>query len=127
MIGDRFVRERRSCPTSVFVGVGATGGAGALIVGAAGLQFVSSAWVTSLPLIGDMASWRLTLLFLGAPGPLITLLFALLVREPRRVDHGVGLQAPVGGVFPPIGRHGLDYLGLSGLPPITPPPNPDPP
>jgi MFS family permease len=115
MIGDLFVRERRSFPTSVFVGIGATGGAGALIVGAAGLQFVSSSWVTSLPGIGDMAPWRLTLLFLGGPGTLITLLFALLVREPRRVDHGAGPKAPVAEVFRHMGRNAGAYIGLFGV------------
>lgn len=115
MIGDLFVRERRSFPTSVFVGVGATGGAGALIVGAAGLQFVSSHWVTSLPVIGDMAPWRLTLLFLGAPGTVIALLFALMVREPRRVDHGAGPKAPIGEVFQHMGRNAVAYTGLFGV------------
>lgn len=114
MIGDLFVREKRSLPTSVFVGVGATGGAGALIVGAAGLQFVSQPWVTQLPFVGGMDPWRLTLLFIGGPGTLIALLFFLLVREPRRIDQSPP-KAPVSEVFSHMKANVRAYVGLFGV------------
>lgn len=115
MIADLFVRERRSLPTSVFLGVGTSGGSAALIIGAASLDLVTTPWIRSLPEIGDMAPWRLTLLFLGVPGILMALFFALVVREPCRVDQAGATQIPVSRVVRHIRDEGRAYTGVFGV------------
>ncbi|AMK25626.1 MFS transporter [Sphingobium sp. TKS] len=84
MIGDLFPRDRRNLPTSIFLGVGTSGGSAALIIGAASLQLVGSPWVKAIPVIGDLASWRLMLLLIGLPGVVTALLFGAIICEPPR-------------------------------------------
>lgn len=84
MISDLFAPAKRPMVSGLFVGVGATGGLGALMVGAAALQAVSTPFVQSLPYIGEMAGWRIVLLFLGTIGILIAILFRLVIDEPAR-------------------------------------------
>lgn len=87
MIGDLFEREYRTRPIAIFVGAGSIGAAGSLVFGAGIVQLATLPAITALPGIGDLASWRLTLFLLGAPGLIFTLLFGLLSREPERLDH----------------------------------------
>ncbi|WP_380871675.1 MFS transporter [Sphingomonas sp. DBB INV C78] len=118
MIGDLFTRDRRNLPTSVFLGVGTSGGSAALIIGAAGLQLVGSPWVQALPWIGDLAPWRLTLLFIGLPGILVALVFAAAVREPPRVAHGATARATLRDIGHHLREFAPCYVGvfsLSGL------------
>lgn len=114
MIADLFVREKRGFPTSVFVGVGATGAAGALIVAAGGLDLVSQPWVRALPLLGDMAEWRLALLLLGTVGLAFTLLFRALVAEPSRPSRSRAPDASVREVALHVGEHWRAYAGFIG-------------
>lgn len=87
MIGDLFEREYRTRPIAIFVGAGSIGAAGSLVFGAGIVQLATLPAITALPGIGDLASWRLTLFLLGAPGLIFTLLFGLLSSEPERLDH----------------------------------------
>lgn len=98
MMADLFDREHRAGPTSVFVGAGTIGTTGALVIGAAAIQLVSAPWVSSIPWIGQLGPWRLTLLFIGVPGLVLALLFGLLAREPRRTFEGAVARASIGDV-----------------------------
>lgn len=121
IIGDLFTRERRTMPLAIFVGAGSIGAASAMILGAASIQLVSSPWVSGLPVVGGLATWRLTLLLVAAPGLLLTLLFALLVREPvRQSDQGSG-QTDLASVAAHVRANLKSYLmlywtaGLNGM------------
>lgn len=119
LIADSFPREQRSLPTSIFVTIGACGAAGAMILGAMVMQWTASADVSGLPLLADLAPWRLTLILVGAPA--ILLAFALLaaVREPtRRALPSLGDTAgPT--VRRHMRQHPITYAGFFGAAAIT--------
>ncbi len=83
ILSDLFPKERLGAALSVFY-IGQMLGSGlALIVGGTAVQAVTRQPEIIVPILGAMASWRLTFLILGLPG----LLFALLVytfKEPIR-------------------------------------------
>lgn len=83
ILSDLFPKERLGAALSVFY-IGQLLGSGlALIVGGSAVQAVTRQSEVTLPVLGTMASWRVTFLILGLPG----LLFALLVytfQEPIR-------------------------------------------
>jgi MFS family permease len=83
MVSDMFPKERLGVALSVlYMGV-FWGSSLALIVGGTAVDLLSHTPLVSVPILGLIASWRLTFLIVGAPG----LLFALLlftVREPLR-------------------------------------------
>lgn len=83
ILSDLFPKERLGAALSVFY-IGQQLGSGlALIVGGTAVQAVTRQSEVILPVVGSMASWRVTFLILGLPG----LLFALLVytfQEPVR-------------------------------------------
>jgi MFS family permease len=83
LISDYFPKERLGGALSVYA-MGIFIGSGlALIVGGTVVGAVQELPAVNLPLIGEMASWRLTFLIVGIPGLLIGLL-AYTVREPLR-------------------------------------------
>jgi MFS family permease len=83
LISDYFPRERLGRALSVY-SAGIFIGAGmALIVGGAVTQAVSTLPPVTLPVLGTIASWRLTFLIVGVPGILIGLL-VYTIREPQR-------------------------------------------
>ncbi|HKX28489.1 MAG TPA: MFS transporter [Blastocatellia bacterium] len=83
MISDYFPKERLGGALSVYA-MGIFIGSGlALIVGGTVVGKVSELPAVDLPLIGTIASWRLTFLIVGLPGLLIGLL-VYTVREPLR-------------------------------------------
>jgi MFS family permease len=83
LISDYFPRERLGKALSVY-SAGIFIGAGmALIVGGAVSEAVSTLPPVTVPLLGTMASWRLTFLIVGLPGLLVGLLMYT-VREPLR-------------------------------------------
>ena len=85
MLTDYFSKERLGKAMSVYYMGQVLGSALALGVGGTVVQIVTRKPDVTLPLLGTMASWRLTFLIVGLPG----LLFALLVltlREPVRKD-----------------------------------------
>jgi MFS family permease len=83
MVADMFPRERLGVALSVlYMGV-FWGSSLALMVGGTAVDLLSRTPIVSVPVLGMIASWRLTFLIVGAPG----ILFALLlftVREPVR-------------------------------------------
>jgi len=80
---DYFPKEKLGGALSVYA-MGIFIGSGlALIVGGAVVSAVAGAPAVTLPLIGEIASWRLTFLIVGLPGLLVGLL-VYTVREPLR-------------------------------------------
>jgi MFS family permease len=80
---DYFPKEKLGGALSVYA-MGIFIGSGlALIVGGAVTQAVTGMPAITLPVIGEMAAWRLTFLIVGLPGLLVGLL-VYTVREPLR-------------------------------------------
>jgi MFS family permease len=80
---DYFPKEKLGSALSVY-GMGIFIGSGvAMIVGGAVTQAVVGMPALTLPVIGEIASWRLTFLIVGLPGMLVGLL-VYTVREPLR-------------------------------------------
>jgi MFS family permease len=83
LIADYFPRERLGTAMSVFY-LGALIGSGlAFAVGGMIVEATTRIGVVDLPVVGAVASWRLTFLVVGVPGILFGLLVAT-VREPAR-------------------------------------------
>ena len=83
LVSDYFPKERLGTALSVF-GMGIFFGSGlALIVGGTVIGAVSQTPVINVPLLGTMASWRLTFMIVGLPG-LVMALVAYSIREPPR-------------------------------------------
>ncbi|MGI8747849.1 MAG: MFS transporter, partial [Deinococcus sp.] len=83
LLSDYFPREKLGRAIAVY-SVGAPLGSGiALVLGALVVKLVLAAPPVSLPVFGAMAAWRLTFLWVAAPGVLVALLM-LTVREPFR-------------------------------------------
>jgi len=83
ILSDYFEKERLGMAMSVYYMGQLLGSFLALTVGGTVVQIVSQKPDVTLPLLGSIASWRLTFLILGLPGLLFPLLL-LTVREPVR-------------------------------------------
>jgi MFS family permease len=79
MIGDMFARDRRALPMSIYSSMGAIFSTGAFTLGALvlGLATPIAPWT-------GLAPWQVTLIMLGVPTLLLSLLFVLSVAEPVR-------------------------------------------
>ncbi|MGB6485964.1 MAG: MFS transporter [Steroidobacteraceae bacterium] len=88
MIADAFPPERRGMPLSVFIAGMAIGGGAAITIGGSLLGAASKGLFGSLPLIGQLPSWRLTLILLALPG-VATGALLLTVSEPVRRDRDI--------------------------------------
>lgn len=83
MISDSFPNEKLGAAMSLY-GVGIYLGSGAaLLVGGLVVQMVTQTDTLTLPIFGEIASWRATFLVTGAPGLLVAL-WVLTLREPAR-------------------------------------------
>ncbi len=83
LVTDYFPKEKLGGALSVYA-MGIFIGSGlALIVGGAVTQAVVGMPAVTLPVVGEIASWRLTFLIVGLPGLLVGLLMYT-VREPAR-------------------------------------------
>ncbi|HEY0650149.1 MAG TPA: MFS transporter [Phenylobacterium sp.] len=84
MLGDYFPREKLGRAMAVY-SIGVPLGSGiALMAGSVVVKLVTEGPPVALPLVGELAPWRLTFLWVGLPGLLVALLVALTVREPPR-------------------------------------------
>ncbi|MDX1580785.1 MAG: MFS transporter, partial [Alphaproteobacteria bacterium] len=82
MVGDYFPRERIPLALSIFQ-TGAIMGSGiAFVIGGAALDLAES-YPLSLPVVGDLAPWQQTFLYVGAPGLLLAVVM-LMIKEPVR-------------------------------------------
>ncbi|MFW6092878.1 MAG: spinster family MFS transporter [Pseudomonadota bacterium] len=92
LVGDYFPRDRIPLALSVFQ-TGAIIGTGlAFVVVGMVLAFVEQRPAPVLPLVGELAPWQQTFIFVGAPGILLAAVM-LMVREPARrlaVDPATG-------------------------------------
>ena len=94
----------------IFLGIGA-----AFLLGGTVVDLVTRTPETIVPLLGPMASWRVTFLIVGLPGVLFALLM-LTVREPARRDLAGRASAgklTVGQVWREISMRRASLLGIS--------------
>lgn len=83
LLSDYFRPERRARAIAIYQ-LGVTGGAGlAYVLGGLVIAFASSGQLVSLPVLGELAPWRVTFLIVGLPGLMIALAMLTIV-EPRR-------------------------------------------
>ena len=83
MLSDYFAKERLGKALSVYYMGQVLGSSLALSIGGTVVQIVSRKPDVTLPVLGSIASWRLTFLIVGLPGFLFALLL-LTLREPVR-------------------------------------------
>lgn len=84
LIADYFPRERLARALSVYSAGIFIGSGLALIVGGTVISAVTNLPAVEIPILGKMASWRLTFLIVGIPGVLVGLL-VYTIREPVRL------------------------------------------
>lgn len=104
MISDLFAPERRRLPTSVFMGVNILGATIAFLIG--GLVI---ALIDRLDTTKTVASWRLTLMAVGALGLPVIGAFAIAAREPPR-GAGAAETADAAATLKHLGAHAPLYL-----------------
>ncbi len=83
LITDYFPREKRATAISIFVMGVYLGGGLAFLIGGVVATYAATHAATTLPLIGEIRTWQVIFLILGAVGALFSVML-LLVREPPR-------------------------------------------
>ncbi|MEM1434359.1 MAG: MFS transporter [Pseudomonadota bacterium] len=83
MVGDLFPRTQIPLALSVFQTAAVMGSGLAFIIGGVVLELVQQADPLVLPVVGALAPWQQTFVYVGLPGLLLALVF-LLLREPQR-------------------------------------------
>src|SRR5579872_2645896 len=117
LISDYFPKERLGVAISVYYMGVFFGTSLSLLVAGAVIDAVGHTPVITVPLLGAMASWRITFLFVGVPG----LLFALLVftireplrREMARRQDGRTTQLSFGESLAQMRRRWQSLIGIS--------------
>jgi MFS family permease len=83
MVGDLFPRSQIPLALSVFQTAAVMGSGVAFLIGGVVLGMVEGSQPMILPVVGELAPWQQTFVYVGAPGLLLAFLF-LLLREPER-------------------------------------------
>ena len=83
MIPDYFPPEKRGLAMSIFALGPAIGGGLAVLIGGLVIEWAVRTQPI-LPLLGQIAPWKIAFIVVGLPGLLVALLVLLTVREPRR-------------------------------------------
>jgi MFS family permease len=83
MLSDYFPPQRRGTAIGLFLMGMVIGGGAAIGIGGGLLQAADDGMFASVPLLGGLASWRITLVILGIAG-LVMAALVMTVREPRR-------------------------------------------
>jgi len=83
MLSDLFPKQKLGAAISVFYMGVFIGSSLAMLVGGTTVDMLARTPFVSVPVLGTMASWRLTFVIVGLPGVLFALL-ALTIREPVR-------------------------------------------
>lgn len=117
LIADYVPRERLGRAMSlysmgIFIGSGL-----ALIVGGAVVGYTAAIPTIAVPVLGSMASWRVTFLLVGAPGVLVSL-WVLTLREPLRkklllAQDGSPTRLSIAGVIEQIRVRWQSVIGIS--------------
>ncbi len=83
VVGDLFPRAQIPLALSVFQTAAVMGSGLAFIIGGFVLEVVQQAEPLVLPVVGELAPWQQTFVYVGLPGVVLALVF-LLLREPKR-------------------------------------------
>ena len=87
LISDSFPPERRGRPIAFYITAQSVGAGIAALAGGTVMAWAQSRPIVSVPLLGAIAPWQLTLVAVGLPGLAIAVLIFLL-REPARHELG---------------------------------------
>ena len=117
LISDLFPKSRISTAISVFYFGLFLGSSLALVVGGVTVDALARTPFISVPLLGTIASWRVTFLIVGLPGLLFALM-AFTIREPLRRNlmlgaEGKPVQTSFREAFVQMGRRWQSMLGVS--------------
>ncbi len=116
ILSDYFSKERLGAALSLFYIGNLLGSSLALIVGGTAVQAVTQQPAVTLPILGTIASWRLTFLIVGLPGLLFSLL-VFTIKEPVRtsVARGPGGTARMSleETFRQVGARWRSIAGIS--------------
>ncbi len=83
LLSDAFPPDKLTRAVAVFSTGGTLGTGLAMIIGGAVIQLVAGAETTTVPLVGELATWRASFLIVGVPG-LVVAAMLFLVPEPVR-------------------------------------------
>lgn len=119
LIADLFEREKRALPTSIFVTIGACGAAGAMVVGGLVLRWAATADVSFLPILAEMAPWRLTLILVGLPAIVAAGAILVLVDEPARTEPATRESMAFRALAGHVADHRRTYAGFFAAATIT--------
>lgn len=120
MIPDLFPPHRVALAMAVFTSGVTIGGGMAMLLGGVIVEWAGNAQPV-LPLVGQIAPWKVAFIIVGLPGLLVSLLILLTVREPaRRVHKGETADAPkLSAVLAYVIRNGRVYapviFGFTGI------------
>ncbi len=95
MVGDLFPRAQIPLALSVFQTAAVMGSGLAFIIGGFVLEVVQQAEPLVLPVVGELAPWQQTFVYVGLPGVLLALVF-LMLREPTRRQPPATQKASMG-------------------------------
>jgi len=120
LIPDYFPPQRLGFAMAIFASGITIGGGLAMLLGGMIVEWATTAEPT-LPLLGQIAPWKIAFIAVGAPGILVALLVWLTVKEPpRQIEAGAKAEAPkFSEAFAYLGEHWRTFapvfLGLTGL------------
>lgn len=121
LIPDYFSRERLGFAMGVYSCGVTLGGGMAMLLGGLVVQWATTAQPV-LPLVGELAAWKIPFLVVGAPGLLVALLVLTTVKEPpRRLERGatVSVAPRISEVVAYLAKHWRLYVplfaGFSGI------------
>jgi MFS family permease len=120
MIPDVFPRHRIAFAMAVFMSGVTIGGGLAMLLGGIIVEWATTA-APVLPLLGQIAPWKVAFIAVGLPGLLVALLVATTVKEPqRRIEANAKDEAPkLSEVLGYVGHNWRVYapaiLGFTGI------------
>jgi len=86
MVSDKFSAARRGVPMAIVTTATTIGGTSAPLIAGGILKLLKQGEMSSLPLLGEMETWRVAF-FVAASPSLLVILLILTVREPRLSKH----------------------------------------
>lgn len=116
LISDYFPKERIGTAISIYYFGLYLGSSIALLVGGITLDALARTPIVAVPLLGSIASWRVTFLIVGLPG-LIFAMLALTIREPLRKNllrgaDGTAVRSSFKEAFRQMGLRWQSMIGI---------------